>query len=142
MEAAKPSVVGYRWMGEHMKGWVNEGGIKEERARPDTQATELLFASTFRLFSEDGRDCRDGITGHGGARRHPGWLLPAGSLRRGAGHQRLVSASSVGAAPAPADLHLPVPALSSSPQQHSLMDQDSGGPGCGRTPLISPNRIV
>lgn len=88
----------------------------------------------------------DGLGGglllsHGGAGGRAGRLLPAGPLRPGAGHQRLVPPAAAGPAAAAAHLHLPVPAVPRPSQQHALK-APAAGPFdwialfCGRFLLI------
>lgn len=66
------------------------------------------------------------VLSHGGADGRAGRLLPAGPLRPGAGHQRLVPAPAAGPAAAAAHLHLPVSAVSRPSQQHALKAPAAG----------------
>lgn len=66
------------------------------------------------------------VFSHAGASGRAGRLLPAGPLRPGAGHQRLVPAAAACSAAAAAPLHLPVSAVSRPSQQHTLKAPAAG----------------
>lgn len=169
-QGSRVTSVGYRWMDKRMKGWMGCWRTIQDRRKvtmkdrnwksaQDRADFWEVFVSVldlyFLLITEDseGWCWWNVITIHHLNHAGPGWggawgpwrLLPAGSLRWSAGHQRLVPASSVGSTSASTHLHLPVPALSGSSQHHPLIAQRNGGNEhllSQRTDASTPDRII